>query len=110
MMLKKCSRRSATCFAIACLMFAVVSLWGPKEANTTSFFDDTQEWFITSDGFWVMATYNFNTQTWSLGNWVFGNGGFNYGLPFGANRAFYLFDHDQQRWTETTYIEDAALF
>lgn len=109
MMLKKCSRRSATCFAIACLTFAVVSLWGPKEANTTSFFSGSQQWEVTSTGFSLIATYNFNTGTWSVSDWVFGNAVFTYSLPFGTNRAFYLFDHDSQRWTENIYLQDGLL-
>ena len=108
-MLKKCLRRSATCFAIACLTFAVVSLWGPKEANTISFFSGIQEWQVSSTGFSLIATYNFNTRTWTLSDWVFGDATLSYSLPFGTNRSFYLFDHDSQSWTENIYLQDGEL-
>lgn len=105
-MLKKCSRRSATCFAIACLMFAVVSLWGPKEATTWAEFDSYQTWYVHSNGYSIMALYNFNTGIWSLSSWHYGDTTFDYTLPYYANRAFYLFDLNSYRWEENVYIQD----
>lgn len=109
MMFKKWSRRSNVSLAIACLAFAVVCLWGPKEANTNSFFSGTQGWEVTSNGFNLIAVYNFNTGLWSLSSWNFGDGTFAYSFPFGTNRAFYLFDDNTERWTESIYIADFPL-
>jgi hypothetical protein len=106
MMLKKFTRRSATCFAIACLTFVVVSLWGPKEASTTSFFSGNQQWAISSDGWNIVAVYNFNTGVFTFTGWAFGSAPLNWTLPFGADKAFYLYDWNQGRWAESIYIKD----
>lgn len=109
MMFKKWSRRSNVSLAIACLTLAVVCLGAPKEANTASVFSETQQWAVTSNGFNLIAVYNFNTGSWSFGSWVFGNRTFTYSLPFGTNRVFYLYDNNTGRWTEAIYIQDIPL-
>lgn len=109
MMLKKRARRSAISLVIVCLTLAVVCLWGPEAANTTTFFSSTQRWNVNSSGFSLIAVYNFNTGQWSLTEWVFGNAAFTYNFPLGTNRSFYLFDHDAQRWSEGIYLEDFPL-
>lgn len=108
-MFKKWSRRSSVSLAIACLTFAVVYLWGPKEASTASVFSGTQQWAINSNGWNIIYRYNFNTQNWVDSGWNFGSGNIPYSLPFGANKAYYLFDQNTGRWTEAIYLQDAAL-
>jgi hypothetical protein len=109
MMFKKWSRRSNVSLAIACLTFAVVCLWGPKEANTTSFFSGTQQWAVTSNGYNLIAVYDFNTGLWSNSSWNFGNGTFTYSFPIGTMNAYYLFDNNTQRWPEAILILDVPL-
>ena len=106
MMLRKRARRSAICFALACLTFAVVSLWAPKDANTYSVFAGSQRFAINSDGWNIVAIYNFNTGVWIYSDWALGSAPVSYSLPYNANKAFYLFDWSSGLWTENIYLQD----
>ena len=107
-MLKRFSRRVMRSFAVACLMLAVVCLGGAQLASG-AFYSGTQYLVITgasSINLSQVCRFDYNTGTFPCYNAFFGSYTLSYPYPYFARYAFWLYDHNQARWVELTYVQD----
>jgi len=105
-MFKKITRRSAISSVIACLTVVVICLGLVGSADPSAVFTTSQRWSISSTGWSLLCWQDYNTGAWTCFNWNFGSYFVSYNLPFGANRAYYLYDNDTRKWDEVIFLQD----
>lgn len=101
------SRKSVVSLAVACLLGGAVCLLGAVPGNS-AIFSATQQWRITDNGWNAVCELNYATNAWSCSDFAFGNNVVTYDLPFGAWKAFFLYD-DPLGWDELVWVYDQNL-